>query len=186
MDGHARTERSDHGSRAPVAGPRWVATECRELATELVGAARFEPDHRLERPPTQSVPCSRGDALVVAARGHLGMLGRSPSRSCRRRSALERGRARSAVARWKRRLRPSLPCRRGAHLRGCSADGSALDTCSRAFTLRCATAHDACGGGECQQFMRFLLSWRTSALGTPARSGGVVEVIEQLQDTRRL
>ena len=170
----------------PVAGPRWVATECRELATELVGAARFEPDHRLDRPPTQSVPCSRGDALVVAARGHLGMLGpvtlEELSASIGTGTV---GELRSAVARLEAEG-SVLRCRVvvGAHLAGAVP---AERFCSRHLLAR---IHAAMRDGSrrlaeavsAQQFMRFLLSWQHVGPGHRLLgSGGVVEVIEQLQ-----
>ena len=131
----------------PVAGPRWVATECRELATELVGAARFEPDHRLERHADTIGSRVPGAMRWLSLRAAISECsGRSPSRSCRRRSALEpwESSVRQLPA-WKRRA-PSFAAVSSWALiwRGLfPPSGSALDTCSRAFTLRCATAHDA-------------------------------------------
>ena len=55
-------------------GARWVAVECRELAAALSAGAPFQPDHRLGTATPPAGP-TREDALVVAARGHLGILG---------------------------------------------------------------------------------------------------------------
>jgi ATP-dependent Lhr-like helicase len=180
-----------HSGRAmtvelPAAGARWVATECRELATELVGGARFDPDHRLESGPAQAVPCSRDDALVAAARGHLEVLGpvtlEELSASIGTGTV---GELRSAVARLEA---------EGSVL-GCrvATDGQ-LPTAvaSERFCARhlLARIHAAMRDSSrrsveavcAQQFMRFLLSWQHVGPGHRLLgSGGVVEVIEQLQ-----
>ena len=180
-----------HSGRAmtvelPAAGARWVATECRELATELVGGARFDPDHRLESGPAQAVPCSRDDALVAAARGHLEMLGpvtlEELSASIGTGTV---GELRSAVARLEAEG-SVLGCRVAtdgqlptavAYERFCARHllarihAAMRDSSRRSVEAVCA-----------QQFMRFLLSWQHVGPGHRLLgSGGVVEVIEQLQ-----
>ena len=180
-----------HSGRAmtvelPAAGARWVATECRELATELVGGARFDPDHRLESGPAQAVPCSRDDALVAAARGHLEVLGpvtlEELSASIGTGTV---GELRSAVARLEAEG-SVLGCRVAtdgqlptavAYERFCARHllarihAAMRDSSRRSVEAVCA-----------QQFMRFLLSWQHVGPGHRLLgSGGVVEVIEQLQ-----
>jgi ATP-dependent Lhr-like helicase len=180
-----------HSGRAmtvelPAAGARWVATECRELATELVGGARFDPDHRLESGPAQAVPCSRDDALVAAARGHLEVLG--PVTLEELSASIGTGTVGE--------LRSAVACLEAeGSVLGCrvATDGQ-LPTAvaSERFCARhlLARIHAAMRDSSrrsveavcAQQFMRFLLSWQHVGPGHRLLgSGGVVEVIEQLQ-----
>ena len=161
-----------------VAGRRWVATEVRELATELAGGAPFAPDHRLE-PTTQVVACSRDEALVVAARGHLGTLG--PVTLEELAASIGTGTVpelRSAVARLVGQG-SVLACR-------VAADGEDR-FCARHLLARIHAAmrdksRRSVESVSPQQFMRFLLSWQHVGPGHRLLgSGGVVEVIEQLQ-----
>ena len=169
----------------PAAGARWVATECRELAAALVGGARFHPDHRLGSGTTQAVACPRDDALVVAARGHLGILGpvtlEELSASIGTGSV---GELRSAVARLEA---------EGSVL-GCRVtDGRAPTAvaterfCARHLLARIHSAmrdssRRSVEAVNAQQLMRFLVSWQHVGPGHRLLgSGGVVEVIEQLQ-----
>ena len=180
-----------HSGRAmtvelPAAGARWVATECRELATELVGGARFDPDHRLESGPAQAVPCSRDDALVAAARGHLEMLGPVTLEELSAsigtgtvgelRSAVARLEAEGSVLGCRVATDGQLPTAVASE-RFCARHllarihAAMRDSSRRSVEVVCA-----------QQFMRFLLSWQHVGPGHRLLgSGGVVEVIEQLQ-----
>jgi len=164
-------------------GARWVAVECRELAAALSSGAVFVPDHKLSsaEPPASS---TRDDALVVAARGHLGTLGpvtgEQLSASIGTGSA---GEIRSAVARL---------VAEGSVLACRVADEGPLGSPSERFCARhlLARIHSAMRSGarrsveavSSQQFMRFLLAWQHVGPGQRLiGSGGVVEVIEQLQ-----
>ena len=163
----------------PVAGRRWVATELRELATELVGGATFVPDLQLEPTTARAVPRSRDEALVVAARGHLGTLGPATLEELAASIGTGTvGELRSAVA----------------HLVG---EGSVLACrvaydgedrfCARHLLARIHAAmrdnsRRSVESVSPQHFMRFLLSWQHVGPGRRLLgSGGVVEVIEQLQ-----
>jgi ATP-dependent Lhr-like helicase len=170
----------------PATGARWVATECRELATALVGGARFRPDHRLERGPAEAAACPRDEALVVAARGHMGILGpvtlEELSASIGTGTV---GELRSAVARLEAEG-SVLGCRvAGA---GWSATPAPTERfCARHLLARIHAAmrdnsRRSAEAVSAQQFMRFLLSWQHVGPGHRLLgSGGVVEVIEQLQ-----
>ena len=170
----------------PAAGERWVATECRELATELLGGASFDPDHRLENGPAPAVPCSCEEALVTAARGHLETLGpvtlEELSASI---GAGTVGELRSAVARLEAEG-SVLGCRVAAGGQPPTALAGER-FCARHLLAR---IHAAMRAGSrrsveavsAQQYMRFLLSWQHVGPGHRLLgSGGVVEVIEQLQ-----
>jgi ATP-dependent Lhr-like helicase len=170
----------------PVAGARWVATECRDLATALVGGAPFRPDHRLERGPDEATAYARDEALVVAARGHMGILGpvtlEELSASIGTGTVLE---LRSAVARLEaegsvlgcRVVAPDRSAPPGPTERFCARHVLArIHAAMRDNSRRSAPAVSA------QQFMRFLLSWQHVGPGCRLLgSGGVIEVIEQLQ-----
>jgi len=163
---------------------RWVAVEGRQLAAGLVEKAVFVPDHKLE--PDASAPgCSRDDALVVAARGHLELLGPvTPEELLSSIGAGTEGEIASALARL---------VGEGSVL-ACRIEGKdPLDRqgaqlfCARHLLAR---IHSAMRAGSRrsvevvspQQFMRFLISWQHVGLGHRLLgSGGVVEVVEQLQ-----
>ena len=185
MDALARSGRA-MSVELPAAGARWVATECRELAAALVGGARFHADHRLGSGAAQAVACPRDDALVVAARGHLGILGpvtlEELSASIGTGSV---GELRSAVARLEAEG-SVLGCRVATDGRSPTAVATER-FCARYLLARIHAAmrdssRRSVEAVNAQQFMRFLVSWqhvgpRHRLLG----SGGVVEVIEQLQ-----
>ncbi|MGA3215266.1 MAG: DEAD/DEAH box helicase [Acidimicrobiales bacterium] len=168
----------------PGAGERWVAVECRELAAALGEGALLVPDHRLGTDPAQA-PCSREDALVTAARGHLEMLGpvtaEELSASIGAGSLAE---TRSALARLVGEgsvlaCRISQPGPVGAEPveRFCARHLLArIHSAMRAGSRRSVEAVSP------QQFMRFLLSWQHVGPGNRLLgAGGVLEVIEQLQ-----
>jgi ATP-dependent Lhr-like helicase len=169
----------------PGAGARWVAVECRALADAVADGGRFVPDHRLEDGLAQA-PCSREDALVTAARGHLEVLGPVTLEELAASIGTGTpGETASAVARL---------VAEGSVL-GCRVAGDAKSPgplpaerfCARHLLAR---IHAAMRDGSrrsveavsAQQFMRFLLSWQHVGPGQRLLgSGGVVEVVEQLQ-----
>ncbi len=166
------------------AGSRWVATEARHIASELVGGARFVPDHRL--PDGSGVePVSRDDALVIAARGHLGILG--PVGLDALSASIGTGtigELRSAVARLEAEG-SVLRCRVGAS--GSEEGQDADQYCARHLLAR---IHSAMRDGSrrsvepvsAKQFMEFLLSWQHVGAGHRLLGpGGVADVIDQLQ-----
>jgi ATP-dependent Lhr-like helicase len=169
----------------PSAAQRWVATECRELASALIPRARFDPDHRLATGPA-ALPCSRDDALVIATRGHLEILGPVTVEELSASIGVGSvGELRSAVARLEAEG-SALGCRVGTQA-ALSGQAPVELFCARHLLAR---IHAAMREGSRrsvesvspQQFMRFLLSWQH--VGPAQRllgSGGVVEVIEQLQ-----
>ncbi|MGO9965354.1 MAG: DEAD/DEAH box helicase [Acidimicrobiales bacterium] len=170
----------------PVTGARWVATECRGLATALVGGARFRPDHRLERGRPEEGACPRDEALVVAARGHMGILGpvtlEELSASIGAGTVAE---LRSAVARLEAEG-SVLGCRVAEGGRP-ATPGPTEQFCARHLLARIHAAmrdnsRRSVVAASPQQFMRFLLCWQHVGPGHRLLgSGGVVEVIEQLQ-----
>ena len=185
MDALARCGRS-MTVELPAAGVRWVATECRELATGLVGGARFHPDHRLEGRLAQAVSCSRDEALVAAARGHLEVLG--PVTLEELSASIGTGTVGE--------LRSAVACLEAeGSVLGCrvAADGQVQSAvpaerfCARHLLARIHAAmrdssRRSVEAVSAQQFMRFLLSWQHVGPGHRLLgSGGVVEVIEQLQ-----
>jgi len=174
--------------RLELAGPvtRWVAVECREAARALCAEARFDPDHRLETVPPPAA-WSREDALVAAARGHLEILGpvsaEDLSASIGTGSA---GEVRSALARLVAEG-SVLACRVARSGGDEEAAGPAGTFCARHLLAR---IHSAMRDGtrrsfeavSPQQFMRFLLAWQHVGPGNRLLgSGGVAEVVEQLQ-----
>ena len=174
--------------RLELAGPvtRWVAVECREAASALCAEARFDPDHSLETVPPPAA-WSREDALVLAARGHLEILGpvtaEELSASIGTGSA---GEVRSALARLVAEG-CVLACRVARSGVSEEAAGPAGTFCARHLLAR---IHSAMRDGtrrsfeavSPQQFMRFLLAWQHVGPGNRLLgSGGVVEVVEQLQ-----
>ena len=169
----------------PATGARWVATECRDLATALVGGARFRPDNRLAREPTEAAAFARGEALVVAARGHMGILGpvtlEELSASIGTGTVAE---LRSAVARLEAEG-SVLGCRVGAG--GPATPGPSEQLCARHLLARIHAAmrnnsRRSVEAVSVQQFMRFLLRWQHVGPGHRLLgAGGVIEVIEQLQ-----
>ncbi len=168
----------------PGAGARWVAVECRELAAELGDGGRFVPDHRLETGGPRP-PAVREDALVAAARGHLEILGPVTAEELAASiGAGTAGEIRSALARLVGEG-SVLACRIAQA--GSPGDAPAERFCARHLLAR---IHSAMRGGSRrsveavspQQFMRFLLSWQHVGPGHRLLgSGGVVEVVEQLQ-----
>jgi len=169
----------------PSAVRRWVATENRELAAELAEGASFVPDHRLARDAAKA-PSSRDEALVAAARGHLEILG--PVTLDELAASIGTGtlgELRSAVARLEG-DGSVLRC----HLAGSDKlpEGESAERfCARHLLAR---VHAAMRAGSrrsvepvsAQQFMRFLLAWQHVGPGHRLLgSGGVVEVVEQLQ-----
>ncbi len=170
----------------PGAAVRWVATERRDLATALVPGAGFDPDHRLGARPDEAPACQRDEALVVAARGHLGILGpvtlEELSASIGTGTVAE---LRSAVARLEAEG-SVLGCR----LAEDDPSQVAVPTerfCARHLLARIHAAmrdrsRRSVEAVSAQQFMRFLLSWQHVGPGHRLiGSGGVLEVIEQLQ-----
>jgi ATP-dependent Lhr-like helicase len=170
----------------PGGGRRWLATECRLLGAALAGeGAGFVPDHRLPGDPP-GIPPARDEALVVAARGHLGILG--PVTLDELSASIgtgTRGELRSTVARLEAEG-SVLRCRVAQD--GEPQAGEAGERfCARHLLAR---IHSAMRAGarrsieavSPQQFMRFLLGWQHVGQGHRLLgSGGVVEVIEQLQ-----
>jgi ATP-dependent Lhr-like helicase len=166
------------------AGERWVAVECRELASGLAEGAGFVPDHKLETGSPRPA-CPRDEALVVAARGHLEILG--PVTADELSASIGTGTAgevRSALARLVGEG-SVLACRiKEADTR---QDAAGERFCARHLLAR---IHAAMREGSRrsveavspQQFMRFLLSWQHVGPGNRLLgSGGVLEVVEQLQ-----
>ena len=169
----------------PGEGTRWLATECRQLALALAPeGARLVPDHRLAGEPVADVT-ARDEALVVAARGHLGTLGpvtlEELSTSIGTGTA---GELRSAIARLEAEG-SVLRCR-------VAGDGEPGGEGGERFCARhlLARIHSAMRAGSRrsieavsgQQFMRFLLGWQHVGQGHRLLgAGGVVEVVEQLQ-----
>ncbi|MGA3354182.1 MAG: DEAD/DEAH box helicase [Acidimicrobiales bacterium] len=165
------------------AGARWVAVECRELAAALCEGTPFVPDHSLETSPPQAL-LARDDALVVAARGHLEMLGPvTPEELSASIGTGTSGEIRSALARLVAEG-SVLACRIAGGILG-AAPGECF--CARHLLAR---IHSATRNGSrrsveavsAQQFMRFLLAWQHVGPGHRLLgSGGVADVVEQLQ-----
>ena len=166
------------------AGRRWVAVEGRELASALVEGACFVPDHRLPA----GVPAreqSRDDALVAAARGHLGILGPvTPEELAASIGTGTEGEIRSALARLVG--EGSVIACRVAGADG--SDGPASERfCARHLLARIhsvmrAGSRRSVEAVSPQHFMRFLLAWQHVGPGNRLLgSGGVLEVVEQLQ-----
>ena len=163
---------------------RWVAVEGRKLAGGLVKEAVFVPDHKLEPDPSPSVS-SREDALVVAARGHLEVLGPvTPEELLASIGFASEGEIRTALARLVGEGFV-LACRI-AGKEGLDAPSTQL-FCARHLLAR---IHSAMRAGSRrsveavspQQFMCFLISWQHVGPGQRLiGSEGVVEVVEQLQ-----
>ncbi len=166
----------------PGRGPRWVAVECRDLAAALGGGAPFVPDLKLKDGPSQP-DCPREEALVVAARGHLEVLGPvTPEELSASIGTGTPGEIRSALARLVGEgsvlaCRVAPPASSEPAERFCARHLLArIHSAMRAGSRRAVEAVTA------QQFMRFLLSWQHVGPGQRLLgSGGVLDVIEQLQ-----
>jgi len=168
----------------PGSGTRWVAVERREIASALGDGALFDPDLRLDTGSPQA-PCPRDEALVVAARGHLEILGPVTAEELSASIGTgTKGEVRSALARLVGEG-SVLACRIAQ--RAGAEEEPAERFCARHLLAR---IHAAMRDGSRrsveavspQQFMRFLLGWQHVGPGNRLMgSGGVVEVIEQLQ-----
>ena len=165
-------------------GTRWVAVEQRELASALFEGATFDPDLRLDSAHPQA-RLERDDALVVAARGHLEILG--PVTAGELSASIGtggEGEIRSALARLVGEG-SVLACRIAEPVD--AGDSPAERFCTRHLLARIHSAmrdrtRRSFEAVSAQEFMRFLIVWQH--VGAPNRllgSGGVVEVIEQLQ-----
>jgi ATP-dependent Lhr-like helicase len=167
----------------PGACRRWVAVECRGPAAALGEGAAFAPDHKLASHEPEEA--SRDDALVLAARGHLEILGPVSSEELSASIGTGTpGEMRSAIAELVAEG-SVLACR----LAGTGGAGGSRGElfCARHLLSR---IHSAMRGGarrsveavSPQQFMRFLVSWQHVGPGQRLLgSGGLLEVIEQLQ-----
>ena len=169
----------------PDAGARWVATECRGVAEALAGDAGFVPDHRLSG-EAELEPTLREEALVVAARGHFGVLGPVTLEELSASIGTgEPGELRSAVARLE--AEGSVLRCRVAGAGGPEEAQSDERYCARHLLARIHGAmrdssRRSIEAVSPQHFMRFLLSWHHVGQGHRLLgSGGVVEVVEQLQ-----
>ncbi len=174
---------------------RWVATECRDLAETLVGGAAFVPDHKLpdQKLPDQKLPVHADAGRSLEGRsprhrgprpprdpwaGHPRPTGRFDRDRVRRRAPFRRRAARG------RGLGARLPG--GRRPRGTRSE-SREKYCARHLLAR---IHAAMREGvrrsiepvSPQHLMRFLLSWQHVGPGNRLLgSGGVAEVVEQLQ-----
>jgi ATP-dependent Lhr-like helicase len=153
---------------------RWCATECRREIEALFPAASFTPDHPVPGPLDPGAAPSFDDAVELAVRGHLELIGPATAEQLADEIGIgDAAVVRSALARvgavgaalpigddrwWSRRLVAR------AHARQRDRERRRFDAVSS------------------QHVMRFLLEWQHVAPGTPLRGvAGTAAVLAQLQ-----